>query len=60
MITGVIGFILGYMFYPAFKTLRVLIIMYQINKTMGEIYEEYDEIRETLNQIDKEWKEKNG
>lgn len=60
MITFLIGFILGYIWYPIFKSIRVFILMYKIDKTMKSVYKEYDEIREIFDEVDKDWKEKNG
>ena len=60
MITFILGFIAGYIWYPTFKAIRILLVMREIDRTMAEIHKEYNEIRDTLNEIDREWNEKNG
>lgn len=59
MITFLIGFIVGYIGYPTYKSIKLMVLMHKINTTMAVIKKEHDEIRQMFNEIDKEWNGKN-
>lgn len=51
------AFVCGYITYPLYKLWKIYRIAKKIDDTMKSIYAEQKEIREILNEVDKEWNE---
>ena len=54
------AFICGYITYPTLKLWKIYRIAKKIDKTLKKIYAEQEEIRNILNEVDKDWHEKHG
>ena len=52
------AFVCGYITYPLYKLWRIYRIAKQIDNTMKSIYAEQKEIRDILNEVDKDWHRK--
>lgn len=48
----------GYTTYPLLKMLKIYRLAKQIDNTMKSIYAEQKEIRDLLNEVDKDWHKK--
>lgn len=51
-------FMCGYITYPLLKMLKIYRLAKQIDNTMKSIYAEQKEIRDLLNEVDKDWHKK--
>lgn len=52
------AFVCGYITYPLYKAWKIFRIAKQIDNTMKSIYAEHAEIRDILNEVDKDWHKK--
>ena len=52
------AFVCGYITYPLWKLWRIYRIAKKIDDTMKSIYAEQKEIRDILNEVDKDWHRK--